>query len=147
MFGRWEPDNKAKNNLPNWTLCDIFETTNLNYNLRSQTDFTRILVNTSSFGLNSLKCLATKIWDIVPYHVKSVENLNSFIKKIRNWEPTGCHCWLCKQHVDFRTLGYVDTSYYNFFYNYFYFLRCKWSYYFLNMTCKKTLFLFLRIKV
>ena len=108
LFGRWEPDIKAKSNLPNWTLCDIFETTNLNYNLRSQTDFTRIRVNTSSFELNSLKCLATKIWDIAPYHVKSVENLNSFIKKIRNWEPTGCHCRLCKQHVD--SIGYVDTS-------------------------------------
>ena len=77
-------------------MCDIFETTNLNHNLRSQTDFIRSHVNTSSFRLNSLKYLATKIWDILPYNIKSVENLNSFKKKIRNWEPIGCYCRLCE---------------------------------------------------
>ena len=44
----------------------MFETRNLNYNLRTQTDFIRTRVNASSFGLNSLKYLASKIWDIVP---------------------------------------------------------------------------------
>ena len=52
---------KVKNNLSNRIMCDIFETRNFNYNLRSQTDFVRTRVNTSSFGLNSLKYLATKI--------------------------------------------------------------------------------------
>ena len=47
-------------------MCDIFETRNLDYyNLRSQRDFIRTRVNTSSFGLNYLKYLPTKIWDIV----------------------------------------------------------------------------------
>ena len=41
-------------------MCDIFETRNLDYNLRSQIDFIRTRVNTSSFGLSSLKYLATK---------------------------------------------------------------------------------------
>ena len=52
--------------------CDIFETRNRNYNLRSQTDFIRTFVSTSSFGLNSLKYLATKLWGIAPYDIKSV---------------------------------------------------------------------------
>ena len=47
-------------------MCDIFETRNLDYHLRSQIDFIRTPFNTSSFGLSSLKYLATKIWDIVP---------------------------------------------------------------------------------
>ena len=80
-------------------MCDIFETRNLDYNLRSQIDFIRTRVNTSSFGLSSLKYLATKIWDIVPYEIKSVGNINLFKKKIRNWEPKGCHCRLCKQYL------------------------------------------------
>ena len=45
---------KVKNNLSNRIMCDIFETRNFNYNLRSQTDFVRTRV----------KYLATKIWDI-----------------------------------------------------------------------------------
>ena len=51
----------VKNSLSNRIMCDIFETRNLDYNLRSQRDFIRTYVNTSSFGLSSLKCLATKI--------------------------------------------------------------------------------------
>ena len=63
-------------------MCDIFETRNFNNNLRSQTDFIRTCVSASSSRLNSLKYLATKIWDVVPYDIASVENLNSFKKNI-----------------------------------------------------------------
>ena len=98
---------KVKNNLSNRIMCDIFETRNFDYNLRSQTDFLRTRVNTSSFGLNSLNYLATKIWDIVPCDIKSTENLNSFKEKIRNWEPKGCNCKLCRQYV--HGIGYVDS--------------------------------------
>ena len=51
---------KVKNNLSNRIMCDTFGIRNLNYNLRSQTDFIRARANTSSFGLNSLKYLARK---------------------------------------------------------------------------------------
>ena len=71
---------KVKNNLSYKIMCDIFETRNLN-NLRSQKDFVRTGVNTSSFVLNWLKYLATKIWDIVPCDIKSTGNLNSFKEK------------------------------------------------------------------
>ena len=59
-------------------MCDLFETRNLDYNLRSRY-----------------------------YGIKSVENLNLFKKKIRNWEPKGCHYKLCKQYL--HGVGYVDT--------------------------------------
>ena len=88
-------------------MCDIFETKDSNYNLSSQTDFIWTRVNTSSVPLLSLKYLATKIWDIGPYHINSIENLNSFKKKIRNWEPKGCHCRLRKQYI--QGVGYVET--------------------------------------
>ena len=88
-------------------MCHIFETRNFNYNLRSQTDFVRTRVNTSSFGLNSLKYLAKNIWDIVPCDIKSTGNLNSFKEKIRSLEPKGCHRKLCRQYV--HGIGYVDS--------------------------------------
>ena len=47
-------------------MCDLLATRNLYCDLMSQTDFIRTRVNASSFGLNYLKYLATKIWDIVP---------------------------------------------------------------------------------
>ena len=72
---------KVKNNLSNRIMCNIFETRNFNYNLRSQTDFARTRVNTSSFGLNSLKYLATKIWDIVPCVLSRLETYTHLRKK------------------------------------------------------------------
>ena len=98
---------KVKNNLSNRIMCDIFETRNLDYNLRSQRDFIRTHVNSFSFGLSSLKYVATKIWDIVPHEIKSVGNINLFKRKIRNWGLKGCHCRLCKQNL--HDIGYVDT--------------------------------------
>ena len=71
---------KVKSNLSNRIMCDIFETRNLDYNLRSQIDFIRTRANTSSFGLSFLKYLATKIWDVLPYEIKSIGNINLFKK-------------------------------------------------------------------
>ena len=83
---------------------------NLDYNLRSQMDFIRTCVSTSSFGLSSLKELAGRKWDIFPYDIKSVGNLNSFQKKIKNCEPEGCHSRLYKQFI--RGIGYVENFLY-----------------------------------
>ena len=66
-------------------MCNVFQTRNVNYNLRSETDFIRTRVNTSTFGLNSLKYLAAKTWDFVLYDIKSVKIQILFKKKIINW--------------------------------------------------------------
>ena len=42
-------------------MYDIFQTRKINYNLRSQTDFASICVNTEKFGLNSLRYFASKV--------------------------------------------------------------------------------------
>ena len=52
---------KVKVNLSNTIMNDIFPTRVLNYNLRSQTDFFRNNVNTTKFGLNSLRYFASKV--------------------------------------------------------------------------------------
>ena len=67
----------------NRIMCDIiFETRNLDYGLRSQTDFIRKRVSNSNFGLNSVKYVATKTWDVVPYYIESVEKINLLKKKM-----------------------------------------------------------------
>ena len=66
-------------------MCNVFQTRNVNYNLRSETDFIRTSVNTSNFGLNPLKYLAAKTWDFVLYDIKSVKIQILFKKKIINW--------------------------------------------------------------
>ena len=47
-------------------MSELFEKRNLNYDLRSQTDFSLHSVNTGAYGLKSLKYFAGKVWSIVP---------------------------------------------------------------------------------
>ena len=51
-------------------MSAIFSTRVLNYNLRSQTDFFRNTVNTTKFGLNSLKYFASKVWSMIPIEIQ-----------------------------------------------------------------------------
>ena len=51
---------KVKENLSN-TMSVIFLTRVLNYNLRSRTNFLRNTVNTTKFGLNSLRHFASNV--------------------------------------------------------------------------------------
>ena len=87
---------KVKVNLSNTIMDDILQTRTLPYNLTPNTDFARISVNTSRFGLNSLRYFASKVWSIVPSDIKNASNLNIFKNKIREWEPKECHCNLCQ---------------------------------------------------
>ena len=65
---------KVKENLPNTMMNDILQTGALPYNLRSETDFASF-INTSRFGLNSLRYFASKVWNIVPSDIKNASNL------------------------------------------------------------------------
>ena len=65
---------KIKANLSNTIINKILQTRTLPYNLRSNTDFARISVNTSCFGLNSLCYFASKVWNMMPSDIKNASN-------------------------------------------------------------------------
>ena len=98
---------KVKGNLSNNIMYEIFQTRKINYNLRSQTDFASICANTNKFGLNSLRCFASKIWCMVPLETKNSGSVEIFKTKIRNWEQKDCCCYLCKTYVN--NLGFVNV--------------------------------------
>ena len=62
---------KFKQNLSNSMLSDIFLTRSISYNLRSQTDFIRCNASTSQYGLNSMRCFASKVWQMIPMEFKN----------------------------------------------------------------------------
>ena len=88
-------------------MCGIFQTRKLNYNLRSQTDFASICVNTNKFGLNSLRYFASKIWSMVPLEIENSGSVKIFKTKTRNRKPKDCYCHLCKTYVN--NLGFVNV--------------------------------------
>ena len=88
-------------------MYDNFQTRKINYNLRLQTDFASICVNTKKFGLNSLRYFASKVWSMVRLEIKNSGSVEIFKTKIRNLEPKDCYFYLCKTYVNNK--GFVNV--------------------------------------
>ena len=98
------PAGQIKENLSNEIMCSTFPPKLIKYNLRTQSDFFRNSVNSSKYGLNSIRFFASKVWQMVSLEMKNFKSLEGFKNKIRRWEPDGCDCKLCKGFVS--NLGY-----------------------------------------
>ena len=48
--------------------------------------------NQVNFGTNSLKSLGAKIWNTLPIHIKTADNLESFKSLIKSWNGIQCKC-------------------------------------------------------
>ena len=96
---------KTKENLAALIMHEMFEQKNIQYNLRSQTDFQIGSVKTVNCGLMALRYLGPKICDIVPFEIKNSETLAQFKMEIKSWKPTHCPCNLCQPY--FHCLGHI----------------------------------------
>ena len=90
---------KVKNGLSNQIISELFDLRNIEYNLRLQTDFSLGAVNTTNYGLRSLRYFAPKIWNMIPADIRNVNNLSDFTLKIKSWVPDGCPCKLCRTYI------------------------------------------------
>ena len=97
---------KDKQNLSNSLLSHILQTRSISYNLRSQADFIRNNASTSQYGLNSMRCFASKVWQMIPLEIKNSVYVESFKEKIRKWEPSSCDSRLCQPYI--HNLEYVN---------------------------------------
>ena len=86
-------------------MSELFVKRNLNYNLRSQTDFSFHAVNTVAYGLKSLKYFAGKVWNIVPFEIRNARSLEVFPAKIKSWIPENCPCRVCLTYI--HEVGYI----------------------------------------
>ena len=76
-----------------------------NYDSRQNTQFLRDKVNSNTYGLESIRILGPKIWELLPQWMKLIENINSFKDKIQRWKVENCPCKLCKVYV--HEVGYL----------------------------------------
>ena len=51
--------------------------------------------NQVSYGKKSLRTFGPKLWNSLPYHIKSSENLESFKRTIKHWNGERCFCKVC----------------------------------------------------
>ena len=55
-------------------------------------------INQVSFGDNGLRYYGPKIWNSLPFHIKSSENLEAFKNIIKNWNGVCYKCKVCQYH-------------------------------------------------
>ena len=99
---------KVEKRIANPILYDIFPLRSIDYNLRSQTDFSVNSVNTTHFGVNSLRYFASKVWNMVTLELKNLNDIESFKSEIRKWEPMQCEYTLCLPYM--HSIVYVNIS-------------------------------------
>ena len=81
-------------------MNDIFKLTINNRPTRklNENNLIKLPFNTVKFGMKSLTNLGPRIWNILPGHTKSVENLTSFKKFLKLWDGKECSCKACQKH-------------------------------------------------
>ena len=66
-------------------MSSIFPPRLIKYNLRTQSDFFRNSVNSSKYGLNSIRFFASKVWQMVPMEMKNLKRVLKILKiKLEN---------------------------------------------------------------
>ena len=64
--------------------------------------------NQVSYGKKSLRTFGPKLWNNMPYHIKSCENLESFKRTIKHWNGERCVYNVCNCRQKVNILFYVD---------------------------------------
>ena len=99
---------KVKNGLSPKIISDIFTLRERQLNTRSNADFLRPRIKSVKYGEQSLSNFGPIVWNtMVPEDLKYSQTLDIFTKKIKNWIPSSCPCWLCKNYVP--NLGFVEN--------------------------------------
>ena len=90
---------KTINNLNPSFMKQIFELRETNRNVRGKYRLNLNIPNYNqvTFGKKSLRIFGPKIWNSLPYHIKSSKNLETFKTVIKNWDGVNCKCVICKK--------------------------------------------------
>lgn len=66
-------------------LNEMFAAPVSNYNFRNQKRLLQPMFNTYRYGYKSFRYFGSKVWNILPYDIKNVTDLNVFKKEIFSW--------------------------------------------------------------
>ena len=79
-------------------VSEFFSFSNVNYNLRSGSQFRQLSANAVWNGQESDLYLEPKIWNMVPQEMKQNSSLFAFKRKIKQWVLQNCPCRICKNY-------------------------------------------------
>ena len=66
-----------------------------NYTLRYQSTAEVPGVRTVTYGKNSFRFEAARVWNSLPNHIRVVENYREFVGLVRTWSGPTCQCAMC----------------------------------------------------
>ena len=61
--------------------------------------FKREDVKSTHYGIQSVRNLGPKIWNIVCQNIRESNSANEFKSLIKFWKPDNCTCRLCKNYI------------------------------------------------
>ena len=78
---------------------EIFELRKTNRAVRNQykLNLEVPIINQVTFGAKSIRYLGPKIWNSLPFHIKSSESLTTFKRIIKIWDMVLCKCPICQR--------------------------------------------------
>ena len=95
---------KVKNGTTPSFMSDIFVRNNnancISANTRSHSEFYNYInPTTTNCGIKTLRHLGPILWNMLPEIIKSATSVKLFKRKIKNWVPFPCPCWLCGNYA------------------------------------------------
>ena len=96
---------KVINNIASTIVSQLFSFSNINYNLRSGSQFHHSSAKNVWNGLEAISYLGPKIWNMVPAEMKQKSFLFSFKGEIKKWIPKNCLCRIYKKYLP--GVGYI----------------------------------------
>ena len=91
---------KALNNINPAFMNEIFELRKTDRAVRNQYKFNLEvpIINQVTFGATSIRYLGSKIWNSLPFHIRSSESLTTFKRIIKIWDMISCKCPICQRY-------------------------------------------------
>ena len=87
-------------------MTEVFDIKELHYNLRSEASHFKIEnVKSTHYGIQSLRQLGPKIWNIVSQIIRESNSLNEFKSLIKFWKPDTCPCKLYERRI--AQMGFI----------------------------------------
>ena len=71
----------------------------MNYNLRHGNDAQLLKVRTTSFGIETITYLGSRLWQLLPKEIKQSNTFSIFKKGIKYWKGGEFNCRLCKTYI------------------------------------------------
>ena len=86
-------------------LGSILKGKNNTYSVRNFQEFDREGKRTVYFGLETLSLRSPQLWSLMPEHMRQLNSIDQFKRRVRQWVGNTCRCRFCKVYL--QNVGFL----------------------------------------